>query len=205
MMDTLTNVKDMTINERVRYLRKEILKITQVELGEVCGIKYTAVSKLEKGGSKVTERNIKAICNEFNVSYNWLVDGTGDIFLENNDSIHERIKFLRKNELKMTQIEFGKRLGSAGPTIVGWEKGDRTPPEATIKLICNEFNVNYDWLVNGVGDIFIENNDSIELLKNDYDLEDNEVRVIKAFLNLNKVERKVLVYYLEKAFGKDGQ
>ena len=33
MMDTLTNVKDMTINERVRYLRKEILKITQVELG----------------------------------------------------------------------------------------------------------------------------------------------------------------------------
>ena len=36
-------------------------------------------------------------------------------------------------------------------------------------------------------------------------IEDNEVKAIKAFLNLNKVERKVLVYYLEKAFGKDGQ
>jgi hypothetical protein len=72
-------------------------------------------------------------------------------------------------------------------------------------LICIEFNVSYDWLVDGVGDIFIENNDSIELLKNDYDLEDNEIKAIKAFLNLNKVERKVLVYYLEKAFGKDGQ
>lgn len=86
------NVKNMTINERVRYLRKEILKITQVELGEVCGIKYTAVSKLEKGGSKVTERNIKAICNEFNVSYNWLVDGIGDVFIENDESTIEMLK-----------------------------------------------------------------------------------------------------------------
>ena len=79
------------------------------------------------------------------------------------------------------------------------------PSETALKMICNEFNVNYDWLVNGVGDIFIENNGSIELLKKDYDLEDNEVKAIKAFLNLNKVERKVLVYYLENAFGKDGQ
>lgn len=130
-MDTLTDAKDMTINERVRYLRKKILKITQLELGEVCGIGGTAIAKLEKGGSTVTKRNIKTICNAFNVSY--------------------------------------------------------------------------DWLVNGIGDIFIENNDSIELLKKDYDLEDNEIRAIKAFLNLNKVERKVLVYYLGKAFGKDGQ
>ncbi|RHQ84479.1 XRE family transcriptional regulator [Coprobacillus sp. AF21-8LB] len=192
------------IGDRIYFLRKQ-LNLSQRAFGEKIGIKKASMSSIEKNKSNPSTQTIKLICIEFNVSYDWLLDGVGDIFLENNDSIHERIKFLRKNELKMTQIEFGKRLGSAGPTIVGWEKGDRTPPEATIKLICNEFNVNYDWLVNGVGDIFIENNDSIELLKNDYDLEDSEVRVIKAFLNLNKVERKVLVYYLEKAFGKDGQ
>lgn len=192
------------IGDRIYFLRKQ-LNLSQRAFGEKIGIKKASMSSIEKNKSNPSTQTIKLICIEFNVSYDWLLDGVGDIFIENNDSIHERIKFLRKNELKMTQIEFGKRLGSAGPTIVGWEKGDRTPPEATIKLICNEFNVNYDWLVNGVGDIFIENNDSIELLKNDYDLEDSEVRVIKAFLNLNKVERKVLVYYLEKAFGKDGQ
>ena len=192
------------IGDRIFFLRKQ-LNLSQRAFGEKIGIKKASMSSIEKNKSNPSTQTIKLICIEFNVNYDWLVDGVGDIFIENNDSIHERIKFLRKNELKMTQIEFGKRLGSAGPTIVGWEKGDRTPPEATIKLICNEFNVNYDWLVNGIGDIFIENNDSIELLKNDYDLEDSEVRVIKAFLNLNKVERKVLVYYLEKAFGKDGQ
>lgn len=192
------------IGDRIFFLRKQ-LNLSQRAFGEKIGIKKASMSSIEKNKSNPSTQTIKLICIEFNVSYDWLVDGVGDIFIENNDSIHERIKFLRKNELKMTQIEFGKRLGSAGPTIVGWEKGDRTPPEATIKLICNEFNVNYDWLVNGIGDIFIENNDSIESLKKDYDLEDSEVRVIKAFLNLNKFERKVLVYYLEKAFGKDGQ
>ena len=82
----------MTINERVYYLRKKVLKITQGELGKVCGVGDTAISKLEKGGSKVTERNIKAICNEFNVSYNWLVDGVGDIFVEDDDSVIELLK-----------------------------------------------------------------------------------------------------------------
>lgn len=123
-----------------------------------------------------------------------------------NGSIRERIKFLRKNELKMTQIEFGKRLGSAGSTVVGWEKGDRTPPEATIKLICNEFNVNYNWLVDGIGDVFIENDEStIEMLKRDYNLRDVEVRLIEEFLKLDENERDVLINYLERAVGRNEQ
>lgn len=123
-----------------------------------------------------------------------------------NGSIRERIKFLRKNELKMTQIEFGKRLGSASSTVVGWEKGDRTPPEATIKLICNEFNVNYNWLVDGIGDVFIEDDEStIEMLKRDYNLRDVEVRLIEEFLKLDENERDVLINYLERAVGRNEQ
>lgn len=192
-----------TINERIYELREK-LSLSQESFGKQIGITRASISNMENGTRNPSKQTIISICREFDINYDWLVNGIGDIFIENNNSIRERIKFLRTNKLKMTQIEFGKRLGSAGSTVVGWEKGDRTPPEATIKLICNEFRVNYNWLVDGDGDIFIENNDSIELLKKDYDLEDNEVRAIKAFLNLNKTERKVLVYYLEKAFGKDG-
>ena len=79
------------------------------------------------------------------------------------------------------------------------------PSETALKTICNEFNINYDWLVDGDGDILLKITILLNYCKKDYDLEDNEVKAIKAFLNLNKVERKVLVYYLEKAFGKDGQ
>lgn len=116
--------------------------------------------------------------------------------------IGDRIHSLRKG-LGISQGEFGSKIGIKKASVSSMEKNKSNPSTQTIKLICIEFNVNYDWLVDGVGDIFIENNDSIELLKKDYDLEDNEVRAIKAFLNLNKTERKVLVYYLEKAFGKD--
>ena len=86
------NFESMTINERIYYLRKKVLKISQRELGKILGVGDTAVSKLEKTGSTVTERNIKAICNEFNISYNWLVDGVGDIFIEDDKSTIDLLK-----------------------------------------------------------------------------------------------------------------
>ncbi len=121
-------------------------------------------------------------------------------------SIHERIKQLRKEELKMTQIDFGKRLNSAGSTVVGWEKGDRTPPESTLKLICKEFNVNYDWLVDGKGVIFIDTDrTTIELLADDYKLRPVEVSLIEEFVKLDEEERNVLLNYLQNVFLKNGQ
>lgn len=123
-----------------------------------------------------------------------------------NESIHERIKYLRKNELKMTQIEFGKQLGSAGSTVVGWEKGDRTPPDATIKLICKEFNVNYSWLVNGTGEIFLETEDALlDALAEEYGLSEVHVRMIKEFLKLEDHDKDVFVKYLENVFLKNGE
>lgn len=123
-----------------------------------------------------------------------------------NESIHERIKYLRKKELKMTQIEFGKQLGSAGSTVVGWEKGDRTPPDATIKLICKEFNVNYSWLVNGTGEIFLETDDALlEALAEEYGLSEIHVRMIREFLKLEDRDKDVFVKYLENVFLTNGE
>ncbi len=123
-----------------------------------------------------------------------------------NDSIHERIKYLRKHELKMTQIEFGKQLGSAGSTVVGWEKGDRTPPDATIKLICKVFNVNYSWLVNGSGDVFSKTDDALfEALAEEYNLSEIHMRMVKEFLKLDDHDKDVFVKYLENVFLKNGE
>lgn len=95
-----------TINERIYYLRKKVLKISQRELGKILGIGDTAVSKLEKTGSTVTERNIKNICTEFDVSYAWLVNGLGDIFIEDDESTVELLKRdynLRDVEVRLIQ------------------------------------------------------------------------------------------------------
>ena len=65
----------------------------------------------------------------------------------------ERIKELRKS-MKMTQAEFGKRIGVRPNTITNYETGLRTPSDATILAICREFGVSETWLRTGEGDMF---------------------------------------------------
>lgn len=101
----------------------------------------------------------------------------------------------------MTQIEFGKQLGSAGSTVVGWEKGDRTPPDATIKLICKEFNVNYAWLKEGLGEMTSEYTDVlIRRLTEEYNLNELDKKIIESYLQLSKEKREVIKEYLQSIF-----
>ena len=59
-----------------------------------------------------------------------------------------RIKQLRESK-KLTQDEFGKKIGSARNTIANYETGNRRPSNAIITSICREFNVNEEWLRTG--------------------------------------------------------
>ncbi|MGE9943178.1 helix-turn-helix transcriptional regulator [Bariatricus sp. SGI.161] len=67
----------------------------------------------------------------------------------------DRIKLLRK-ELKLTQAEFGAKVGVKGNTIGNYEMGLRTPSEAVIFSICREFNVNEEWLRDGIDPMFVK-------------------------------------------------
>lgn len=67
----------------------------------------------------------------------------------------DRIRQLRK-QLKMNQSDFGEKVGVKGNTIGNYELGLRSPSEAVIFSICREFNVNEEWLRNGIGEMFID-------------------------------------------------
>ncbi|MCD2492767.1 helix-turn-helix domain-containing protein [Lacrimispora sp. NSJ-141] len=67
----------------------------------------------------------------------------------------DRIRMLRKS-LKLTQTKFGEIVGVKGNTITNYENGLRMPSDAVIFSICREFDVNEDWLRNGLGDMFIQ-------------------------------------------------
>ena len=75
-------------------------------------------------------------------------------------TIGERIKVIR-NALNLTQSDFGQKLGIARNTIASYEIGRREPMEQTLKAICREFNVEYIWLTEGIGEIFSESDDAI--------------------------------------------
>lgn len=77
----------MTENERVKAVR-QALGLSQQEFGSRIGIKISAMSYLESGKSRLTESNAILICKEFNVSREWLLNGTGEMFLpESSDSL----------------------------------------------------------------------------------------------------------------------
>lgn len=67
----------------------------------------------------------------------------------------DRIRQLRKF-LKMNQSDFGEKVGVKGNTIGNYELGLRSPSDAVIFSICREFNVNEDWLRNGIGEMFLD-------------------------------------------------
>ena len=125
---------------------------------------------------------------------------------EQLNTINERLKHLRKNVLRLTQSELGNTLGLGKAAVSKMESNTSTITEQNIKLICKEFNVNYDWLVDGNGDIFIDTDrTTIELLADDYKLRPVEVSLIEEFVKLDEDERNVLLNYLQNVFLKNGQ
>lgn len=78
--------------------------------------------------------------------------------------MNERIKDLRKT-LGLTMEKFGERLGVKKNTISQWENGINNLPEQSFKSICREFNVNPEWLKDGIGEMFIAQTRNQEIVE----------------------------------------
>lgn len=65
--------------------------------------------------------------------------------------IKDRIKEVRTN-LKLTQEDFGEKIGLSKSGISNIENGTRNVSPRHIKLICSIFDVNESWLRTGIDD-----------------------------------------------------
>lgn len=96
----------MTINERVRELRKE-LNMNQTEFGKKIALSQNHLTGIETGKRSVTDRTIKLLCTEFNVSEDWLRAGKEPMFVE----IDEEDKFSQAfAAASMEEDDFAKAL-----------------------------------------------------------------------------------------------
>jgi transcriptional regulator with XRE-family HTH domain len=59
---------------------------------------------------------------------------------------------------QMSQEKFGEKIGLSKSAISNFEAGTRTPTDRVINDICREFNINEDWLRNGIGEMFVKKN-----------------------------------------------
>ena len=114
--------------------------------------------------------------------------------------IYERIIELRKIHLskklnkKLTQNEFGELLGVSRSVIVNIEYNRVDIKEHMLKLICQTFNVNEDWLRYGNEPVFKEQNlDLVKQMVDEYNLDEMDEMILTNFLRLNPEERKLII------------
>ncbi len=110
----------------------------------------------------------------------------------------ERIRYLRK-ELKLSQEEFGKKIGKGKVAISRIESGKVRLNEGNAKSICREFNVDYFWLTEGFGKMFSDS-PLLDNLADRYDLSDIDKKIIKLFVELDKKDRDRFTKKLKEIF-----
>lgn len=98
----------MTINDRVRLLRKEYLHITQEVFGEKLGLTRANIANIESGRIGVTSRVILDICKEYNVNEKWLHEGIGEVIKQRTED--EEIADFLADVLSKEEETFQKKL-----------------------------------------------------------------------------------------------
>lgn len=96
----------MTINERIKYLRKNILHLTQEELAPEIKISRSNLGAIEIGRITVTDRVKDDICSAFNVNIDWLENGVGG-----DDNI-----FVKTTPYEKAYNRFGYLIENGSPT-----------------------------------------------------------------------------------------
>lgn len=73
------------INQNIRYLRKNLLKLTQEDFAESIGLQRNTISLIESGKLNTSERTLNDICKVHNINKEWLLNGEGEIFQQLNE------------------------------------------------------------------------------------------------------------------------
>lgn len=111
----------------------------------------------------------------------------------------DRFKELRET-LSLTQQKFADRLDISRNFVAQIEMGNKIPSERTIKDICREFKVNYDWLVNGIGDMFQDDDSDAQAIVDSVMTGDNDFakKTLVKFARLSEERWKQLQEILEE-------
>ena len=120
--------------------------------------------------------------------------------------MYERIRYLRKNHLHLSQAAFGGKLGVNRDVINNIENNRLARPEqklSLIKLICKEFSVNEDWILNGTEPMIIEPDTfSLDDFIKQHNGTELELEIIKTYFELEPGIRQKLIQHFSPVFTK---
>lgn len=118
--------------------------------------------------------------------------------------LHERIKHIRKEELKLTQDAFGNSLGVSRDVVNNWERGRVDIKDYVLKLICKTFRVSYAWLSEEAGEPFVSVPDIIlDDVAEEYGLDEEDRLLMEEYAKLPPEVRAAIKQMLKNVFVKE--
>lgn len=109
-------------------------------------------------------------------------------------SFNERLKQIRR-ETGLTQEEFAKSIGVTRSPIAAAEAGKSKLQPLAIRRICELYDINESWLVNGNGH-----------MRDTYDIPDNELKkLLDVYSKLPEISRQKFVNFLEDLIKKESK
>jgi transcriptional regulator with XRE-family HTH domain len=121
----------MQVGDRLRELRKHY-GLNQTEFGDKIGLKQTAIGQMENNTRSITDRTIMLLREKYNANENWLLNGTGNMFIE--PSTFSLDEYAKSKELKETEINL----------IRGFMELDPNTRNALYDLFKNAFATEHD-------------------------------------------------------------
>ena len=99
---------------------------------------------------------------------------------------YERIKYLRKQVLDLSQDDFSKKINISRSNLGNIETGKINLTERVLSDICRTFQVKKDWITTGIEPIFEEGNNPLD------------TEVLKLYSSLTDENKKYLYGYMQR-------
>lgn len=93
----------MNYNKNLQKVLIE-LNINQTEMAKILGISRQQLNNVVNGRSSLTDKNLLTLLKDYNVNANYLLNGSGSMFLNSKDSDVIVVK-LKKGQLIQVEYE----------------------------------------------------------------------------------------------------
>ena len=147
---------------KIRELRKSN-NLTQKDMASKLEVTQQTYQMFESSTKIIPLKHLIKLCTYYKVSLNY-ISGLTNTNSQTNLHINldqieigKRIKLIRL-KCNLLQIDLARLLNTSQSQISSYEHGTRLISTAFAYQICKTYNISLDWLINGTGKVFLNDN-----------------------------------------------
>lgn len=106
---------------------------------------------------------------------------------------HERLKHVRKNELKLSQQEFSSLIHMSRPNLGNIERGRIKLTDRVLADMRRVFQINPEWLMDGKGPMFLSDQDPLTF------------EILRLYSELTSENKNYLYGYIQRLFDEQSK